>query len=112
MKKPSPPALVLAAGCLSAALFSAACAPQQVVSPRVQGLRVAAGAPRPASAPGDERWWQVILHVHSALNFVWLYDDVSEPIADEKRDAVARAHDLFSRMQHYRPDVIESLLKR
>ena len=100
----------LGAVLLAAALV--ACAPSRFVSPRVLDLRVGAQTASPAVSTGGDRWWQVLMHIHSALNFVWVYDDVAQAIAAEKSDAVSRGLDVLSRMRHYRPDVIGRLLDR
>ena len=93
-------------------LMLCACAPSTFVAPRVL-LQPAPTGPAASIGPAaGERWWRVLLHVHSVMNFVWSYDDVKEVIEIEAKDKVARELGIFSRMRHYRPDTIASLLER
>lgn len=89
-----------------------ACAPSRFVAPRVT-LRPAPTGPAASLGHAEgERWWRVLLHMHSVMNFVWVYDDVKEAAQVEAEDKVARELNIFSRMRHYRPDTIATFLER
>jgi hypothetical protein len=97
---------------IGAFAFLWACAPSTYIAPHVRLVSSNAAQIPPITNPPGERWWRVLLHVHSALNFVWKYDDVRDAIAQEERDRVSAELEVPSRMQHYRPDVVEALLSR
>jgi len=59
-----------------------------------------------------DRWWDVVLHAHSVLNFVWIYEREDEIAAAERADAAARRSGREARMRNYDPRGIERLLAR
>jgi hypothetical protein len=85
----------------------AACAPTSYIAPRLTRT-----APSPAPLEAGDTWWTVLLHVHSVLNFVWLYDREAEIADAERSDMEARLRGQTAGMRNYNPDAIVEMLDR
>jgi hypothetical protein len=85
----------------------AACAPSNYLAPRL------ARAPPAASfGDGGGTWWEVLIHAHSVLNFVWVYDRPEEILEAERADRKARDAGRLGDMRNYDPRGIADLLER